>query len=91
MVPSVYDILVGRVSSVRLHDVPLVEVLKNPREELAFVVKSISDRLIAGVLLVLCSPAGMRGRRPGQTLVLRTGAVPANGRVGPARQSIHPV
>ena len=56
VVPSVYDILVGRVSSVRLHDVPLVEVLKNPREELAFVVKSISDRLIAGVLLVLSSP-----------------------------------
>ncbi len=56
VVPSVYDILVGRVSSLRLHDVPLVEVLKNPREELAFVVKSISDRLIAGVLLVLCVP-----------------------------------
>ncbi len=56
VVPSVYDILVGRVSSVRLHDMPLVEVLKNPREELAFLVKSISDRLIAGVLLVLCLP-----------------------------------
>ncbi len=56
VVPSVYDILVGRVSSVRLHDVPLVEVLKNPREEMAFVVKSVSDRLLAGVLLVLCLP-----------------------------------
>ena len=56
VVPSVYDILVGRVSSVRLHDVPLVEVLKNPREEMAFLLKSVSDRFVAGVLLVLCVP-----------------------------------
>lgn len=56
VVPSVYDILVGRVSPLRLHDVPLVEVLKNPREEMAFLLKSASDRLVAGVLLVLCLP-----------------------------------
>ena len=56
VVPSVYDILVGRVSSLRLHDVPLVEVLKNPREEMAFLLKSVSDRIVAGVLLIVCLP-----------------------------------
>jgi exopolysaccharide biosynthesis polyprenyl glycosylphosphotransferase len=54
VVPSVYDILVGRVSSVRLHDVPLVEVLKNPQEDLAFLIKGVLERVIAGGLL-LCS------------------------------------
>jgi exopolysaccharide biosynthesis polyprenyl glycosylphosphotransferase len=56
VVPSVYDILVGRVSSLRLHDVPLVEVLKNPQEDLSFLLKGIVDRLIAGLLLVLSLP-----------------------------------
>ena len=56
VVPSVYDILVGRVSSLRLHDMPLVEVVKNPRDDMAFVVKSLIDRLIAGALLVLSFP-----------------------------------
>ena len=56
VVPSVYDILVGRVSSLRLHDMPLVEVVKNPRDDMAFVVKNFIDRLIAGVLLVPILP-----------------------------------
>lgn len=56
VVPSVYDILVGRVSSLRLHDVPLVEVVKNPQEELAFLIKGIFDRLIAALLLVVSLP-----------------------------------
>ena len=56
VVPSVYDILVGRVSSLRLHDVPLVEVLKNPREEMAFLLKSVVDRLLAGGLLLMSLP-----------------------------------
>ena len=56
VVPSMYDILVGRVSSLRLHDVPLVEVLKNPREDLAFLIKGVLDKGIAGLLLVLSFP-----------------------------------
>lgn len=56
VVPSVYDILVGRVSSLRLHDVPLVEVLKNPQEDLAFLFKSGLDKLIAGLLLTVSLP-----------------------------------
>ncbi|MBM4257734.1 MAG: sugar transferase [Deltaproteobacteria bacterium] len=56
VVPSVYDILVGRVSTLRLHDVPLVEVLKDPQEDLAFLVKEIVDVGIAAVLLLLSLP-----------------------------------
>jgi exopolysaccharide biosynthesis polyprenyl glycosylphosphotransferase len=56
VVPSVYDILVGRVSSRRLHDVPLVEVLKNPEEELSFLVKGVLDIGIAAALLIVSLP-----------------------------------
>jgi len=56
VVPSMYDILVGRVSSLRLHDVPLVEVLKNPQEDLAFFIKGLLDKGIAGLLLALGFP-----------------------------------
>jgi exopolysaccharide biosynthesis polyprenyl glycosylphosphotransferase len=56
VVPSVYDILVGRVSTLRLHDVPLVEVLKDPQEDLAFLFKEIFDVGIAAVLLLLSFP-----------------------------------
>jgi exopolysaccharide biosynthesis polyprenyl glycosylphosphotransferase len=56
VVPSVYDILVGRVSSLRLHDMPLIEVVKNPQEDLSFLLKNILDKIIAGVLLGLSLP-----------------------------------
>jgi exopolysaccharide biosynthesis polyprenyl glycosylphosphotransferase len=56
VVPSVYDILVGRVSSLRLHDVPLVELLKDPHEDLAFFIKETLDVAIAGILLLLSLP-----------------------------------
>lgn len=56
VVPSVYDILVGRISSLRLHDMPLVEVVKNPQEDMSFLIKNILDRLIAGILLAFSLP-----------------------------------
>lgn len=56
VVPSVYDILVGRIASLRLHDMPLVEVVKNPQEDMAFVMKGVVDRLIAGLFLTLSLP-----------------------------------
>jgi exopolysaccharide biosynthesis polyprenyl glycosylphosphotransferase len=52
----VYDILVGRVSTLRLHDVPLVEVLKDPQEDLAFLIKEVVDVGIAAVLLLFSLP-----------------------------------
>lgn len=56
VVPSVYDILVGRVSSLRLHDIPLVEVLKNPQEDASYLVKNGLDKVIAGFLLLVGTP-----------------------------------
>jgi exopolysaccharide biosynthesis polyprenyl glycosylphosphotransferase len=59
VVPSVYDILVGRVSSGRIHDVPVVEVVKNPRDDLAYVFKRTTDFVIAGALAVLMLPVAL--------------------------------
>jgi exopolysaccharide biosynthesis polyprenyl glycosylphosphotransferase len=56
VVPSVYDILVGRISSGKIHDVPLIEVVKNPRDDLAYLVKRMTDFVIAAVLGVLALP-----------------------------------
>ena len=56
VVPSVYDILVGRVASLRLRDVPLVEAIKDPHEDLSFLLKSAFDRLVASFLCVLSLP-----------------------------------
>ncbi|MEO6026394.1 MAG: sugar transferase [Candidatus Binatia bacterium] len=56
VVPSVYDILVGRVSSGRIRDVPVVEVVKNPRDDLAYLVKRTTDFVIAGALAVVAAP-----------------------------------
>ncbi|MSQ47144.1 MAG: sugar transferase [Deltaproteobacteria bacterium] len=56
VVPSVYDILVGRVTPLRLHDVPLVEVLKDPQEDLAFLMKEIVDIGLAAILLLCGAP-----------------------------------
>jgi len=56
VVPSVYDILVGRISSGKIHDVPLIEVVKNPRDDLAYLVKRTTDFVIAAALAVLALP-----------------------------------
>ncbi len=85
VVPSVYDILVGRVASIRLHDMPLVEALKDPHDDLAFVVKGILDRVLAAGLLVLSLPvlglaaAGLAATSPGP-IVYRQRRVGKDGR-----------
>lgn len=56
VVPSVYDILVGRVASLRLRDVPLVEAIKDPHEDLSFLLKTAFDRLVASFLVALSLP-----------------------------------
>jgi len=59
VVPSVYDILVGRVSSGRIHDVPVVEVVKNPRDDLAYLFKRMTDFVIAAALAVVVLPVAL--------------------------------
>jgi exopolysaccharide biosynthesis polyprenyl glycosylphosphotransferase len=59
VVPSVYDILVGRISSGKIHDVPLIEVVKNPRDDLAYLVKRTTDFAIAAALGIVALPVLM--------------------------------
>jgi exopolysaccharide biosynthesis polyprenyl glycosylphosphotransferase len=56
VVPSVYDILVGRISSGKIHDVPVIEVVKDPRDDLAYVVKRSTDFVIAALLALVTVP-----------------------------------
>ena len=72
VVPSVYDILVGRVSSGRIHDVPVVEVVKNPRDDLAYLFKRSTDfahrRRLAVVMLpvaILAAAVAVKLSSPG--------------------------
>jgi len=59
VVPSVYDILVGRISSGRIHDVPVIEVVKNPRDDLAYLVKRSTDFGLAAVLAIVALPVAL--------------------------------
>ncbi len=59
VVPSVYDILVGRVSSGRIHDIPVVEVVKNPRDDLAYLFKRTTDFAVAAMFLPIALPVAL--------------------------------
>lgn len=56
VVPTVYDLLVGRLSSLQVADVPLIEVLKNPGDSVAWAAKAVLDRLLALALAVVATP-----------------------------------
>jgi exopolysaccharide biosynthesis polyprenyl glycosylphosphotransferase len=56
VVPSVYDILVGRLASLSIEDMPLIEVVKDPRDELVFTLKSALDYLLAALLFAVTLP-----------------------------------
>lgn len=57
VVPDVYDLLVGRLSSLQVADVPLIEVLRDPSGSPAWAVKTALDYLLALALVVLTAPA----------------------------------
>lgn len=56
VVPSVYELRVGRLASLHLSDVPLIEVARTPSDAPSFRVKAALDRLLAGLLLALALP-----------------------------------
>jgi exopolysaccharide biosynthesis polyprenyl glycosylphosphotransferase len=56
VVPTVYDLLVGRLSSLQVADVPLIEVLKDPSESLAWRAKAVLDYVLALLLAALAAP-----------------------------------
>jgi exopolysaccharide biosynthesis polyprenyl glycosylphosphotransferase len=56
VVPSVHELLIGRLASLSIDDVPLIEVARDPRQDLAFVVKTALDYVLATLLLVFAAP-----------------------------------
>src|SRR5207244_9560046 len=53
VVPSPYEILIGRTEHLRLHDIPLIEVIREPLAGGASAVKHAFDAgLAAGLILV---------------------------------------
>jgi exopolysaccharide biosynthesis polyprenyl glycosylphosphotransferase len=56
VVPSPYEILIGRREHLRLHDIPLIEVLHDEPGAGGIAAKRLFDVALASVLLVLATP-----------------------------------
>ncbi|MDG2305389.1 MAG: sugar transferase [Candidatus Binatia bacterium] len=56
VVPSVHELLIGRLASLSIDDVPLIEVARDPREELAFTIKTGLDYVLATALILFAAP-----------------------------------
>jgi exopolysaccharide biosynthesis polyprenyl glycosylphosphotransferase len=56
VVPSPYEILIGRTEHLRLHDIPLIEVIREPVAGGASAAKRAFDVALAATLLVLALP-----------------------------------
>ena len=59
VVPSVHELLIGRLASLSIDDVPLIEIARDPREDVAFAIKAVTDYVLATLLLVLAAPVCM--------------------------------
>jgi exopolysaccharide biosynthesis polyprenyl glycosylphosphotransferase len=56
VVPSPFEILIGRRETLRLHDIPLIEVLEEIPGGAGSIAKRLFDAAFAAVLLVLTAP-----------------------------------
>jgi exopolysaccharide biosynthesis polyprenyl glycosylphosphotransferase len=56
VVPSPYEILIGRTEHLRLHDIPLIEVIRDPVTGSANAAKRLFDLCVAAALLVVTLP-----------------------------------
>ncbi len=56
VVPSVHELLIGRLASLSIDDVPLIEVARDPRQDLAFAIKTSLDYVLATLLLLFAAP-----------------------------------
>ncbi len=77
-VPSPYEILIGRPEHLRLHDIPLIEVVRDPAAGGTGLLKRIFDVVLAAVLLVVTAPImalialAIRATSPGPVLYRQT-------------------
>jgi exopolysaccharide biosynthesis polyprenyl glycosylphosphotransferase len=56
VVPSPFEILIGRTEHLRLHVIPLIEVIRDPQAGGASVAKRVFDLLLGATLFVLAMP-----------------------------------
>ena len=56
VVPSPYEILIGRTEHLRLHDIPLIEVIREPHAGGASAAKRVFDFSLAALLFVVALP-----------------------------------
>jgi exopolysaccharide biosynthesis polyprenyl glycosylphosphotransferase len=56
VVPSPYEILIGRTGHLRLHDIPLIEVIRDPLAGGASAAKRVFDLVLGSVLFVVAAP-----------------------------------
>jgi exopolysaccharide biosynthesis polyprenyl glycosylphosphotransferase len=85
VVPSPYEILIGRRDRLRLHDIPLIEVVREPRGELSAAAKRAFDVVLSALLLVGLAPllavvAAASWLTSGRPVLFRQTRVGRNGR-----------
>ncbi|HZP41294.1 MAG TPA: sugar transferase [Candidatus Binatia bacterium] len=56
VVPSPYEILIGRPEHLQLHDIPLIELIRDPSAGGAGLAKRVFDLALATVLVVVTAP-----------------------------------
>src|SRR5437867_5746838 len=56
IVPSVYEILIGRIRHFNFHDIPLMEVIRKPNDPVVSFLKRVQDILFASLGIILLLP-----------------------------------
>jgi exopolysaccharide biosynthesis polyprenyl glycosylphosphotransferase len=56
VVPSMHELRVGRLASLNIDDVPLIEVSRNPQQKVAYAAKMAMDYALAATLSVVALP-----------------------------------
>jgi exopolysaccharide biosynthesis polyprenyl glycosylphosphotransferase len=57
IIPSVFEIVIGKLRHINIHDTPLIEVKKKPNEPIERFLKRAFDLMLSAALLLLLSPA----------------------------------
>jgi exopolysaccharide biosynthesis polyprenyl glycosylphosphotransferase len=56
VVPSMHELRVGRLASLNIDDVPLIEVSRNPQHKVAHAAKTVMDYTLAATLSIVALP-----------------------------------
>lgn len=56
VIPSAYEIMIGRISHLRIYDIPLLEVVREPQNSISRFRKRCTDLVLASSVLILCLP-----------------------------------